>query len=355
VNSQKKKEGMNKVAIAMSGGVDSSVSALILKDMGYDVFGLTMLLSDNNENIVEAAAKVAAKLDIAHHVVDFKKEFKESVIEPFCYEYALGRTPNPCVLCNRHIKFDLLFEKAREMGANFLATGHYARILETQEGFKLFKGIDSAKDQSYFLYILKQMQLKHLLMPLGGLTKTEVKDIASGLGIDSLLGHESQDICFIPNYGYDKFISEKVKTKSGNILYIDGEIIGQHRGLAYYTVGQRQGLGLSSSNRRYIIRLDPEKNAIILGERDQLFLTKLHADSLTWTSGNFPLFMDQITARIRYRSPESPVKITFMDGFCDVEFEYPQWAITPGQSIVFYRGDEVLGGGIIQSADLSTR
>ncbi len=344
---------MNKVAVAMSGGVDSSVSALILKDMGYDVFGITMLLSDNNENTVEAAAKVAAKLDIALHVVDLKKDFKERVIEPFCYEYGLGKTPNPCILCNRHIKFDLLLEKAREMGADFMATGHYTRILETQEGFKLFKGIDSAKDQSYFLYILKQVQLKHLLMPLGGLTKTEVKEIAQGLGIDSIMGRESQDICFIPNYGYDKFISENVNTMSGNILDIDGEVIGQHRGLAYYTVGQRQGLGLSSSNRRYIVKLDPENNAIILGERDQLFLTKLRANSLTWISENIPLFMEQITARIRYRSAESPVRINLMDGFCDVEFEYPQWAITPGQSIVFYRGDEVLGGGIIQTTDSS--
>jgi tRNA-uridine 2-sulfurtransferase len=340
---------MNKVAIAMSGGVDSSVSALILKEMGYDVFGITMSVSDYSEQTVEAAAKVADKLKIVHHVVDLKTDFKQMVIEPFSHEYGLGRTPNPCILCNHHIKFGLLFEKARELGADFLATGHYARILETQEGFKLFKGIDFAKDQSYFLYILKQMQLKNLLMPLGGLTKTEVKEIARGLGIDSIIGHESQDICFIPNYGYDKFISENVNTMGGNILDIDGAVIGQHRGLAYYTIGQRQGLGLSSSNRRYIVRLDPENNAIILGERDQLFSTKLRADSLTWTSGNIPLFMDQITARIRYRSPESPVKIKFMNGFCDVEFAQPQWAITPGQSIVFYRGDEVLGGGIIEA------
>ena len=337
----------------MSGGVDSSVSALILKDMGYHVIGITMLLSGHDDKNIGAAAEVAAKLDIVHHVIDFKKEFNEGVIKPFCHEYELGKTPNPCVLCNRNIKFGLLFDKAAELGADFLATGHYSRILETQEGLKLFKGIDSTKDQSYFLYVLKQKQLRHSLMPLGGLTKTEVQEIARGFGIDTLVGHESQDICFIPNYCYDKFISENVNTANGDILDIDGEVIGQHRGLAYYTVGQRQGLGLSANNRRYIVRLDAKSNTIILGEREELFLTKLRADKLTWTSGNIPLFMEQITAKIRYRAPEAPAKITFMDGFCDVEFEYPQWAITPGQSVVFYRGDEVLGGGIIQSTDSS--
>ncbi len=344
---------MYKVAVAMSGGVDSSVAALILKDRGYNVFGITMSISECSGNTVETASQIAAKLGIAHYVADMEKDFHERVIEPFCHEYGLGRTPNPCILCNRNIKFGLLNDKARELGADLLATGHYARILETQEGLKLLKGIDSAKDQSYFLYILKQEQLKRLLMPLGGLTKTEVKQIACGLGIDTLVGYESQDICFIPNNGYDEFISKNVKTESGDILDTDGAVIGRHRGLAYYTVGQRQGLGLSSNNRRYIVRLDPQNNTVILGERDQLFLTKLRAGNLTWTSGNIPLFMEQISARIRYRASESPVKIKLADGFCDVEFEQPQWAITPGQSIVFYRGDEVLGGGIIETPDSS--
>ncbi|MDD4924694.1 MAG: tRNA 2-thiouridine(34) synthase MnmA [Dehalococcoidales bacterium] len=344
---------MNSVAVAISGGVDSSVAALLLKDRGYNVFGITMSLSEYSEKTIETAAQVADKLDISHYVVDLKTEFNERVIKPFCHEYGLGRTPNPCILCNRHIKFNLLFDKARELGANLFATGHYARILETQEGLKLFKGIDFAKDQSYFLYMLKQEQLKHLLMPLGGLTKTEVKNIACELGIDTLIEHESQDICFIPNNGYDEFISENVDTKCGDILDIDGALIGRHRGLAYYTIGQRQGLGLSSSGRRYIVRLDPANNTVILGEREQLFLTKLRAGKLTWISGNVPFCMEQIAARIRYRAPESPVKMRFIDGFCDIEFEQPQWAITPGQSVVFYRGDEVLGGGIIETPDSS--
>ena len=344
---------MHKVAVAMSGGVDSSVAALILKEMGYNVFGITMSISECSRNTVETAVQVAAKLGIAHCVVDLKKDFHKRVIEPFCHEYGLGRTPNPCILCNRHIKFGLLLDKAREMGANLLATGHYARILETCEGFKLFKGIDSAKDQSYFLYILQQEQLKHLMMPLGGLTKTEVKNIACELGIDTLIEHESQDICFIPNNGYDEFIGKNVDTKFGDILDIDGAIIGRHRGLAYYTIGQRQGLGLSSTGRRYIVRLDSANNTVMLGEREQLFLTKLRADKLIWISGNIPLYQEQIAARIRYRAPESPVKMRFLDDYCDVEFEQPQWAITPGQSVVFYREDELLGGGIIETPDSS--
>jgi tRNA-specific 2-thiouridylase len=268
---------MTSVAVAMSGGVDSSITAVILKDRGYHVFGITMSLSGYSSKTVETAGKIAAKLDIPHYVVDLQKDFDAKVVKPFCHEYGLGKTPNPCILCNNHIKFNALPEKARELGADLLATGHYARILETGEGFKLLKGIDSGKDQSYFLYMLKQEQLHNLMMPLGGLSKTEVKKIACALEIDTLIGHESQDICFIPHNGYDKFISENVSTESGDILDIDGTVIGQHRGLAYYTIGQRQGLGLSSSGRRYIIRLDAKNNTIVLGEREQLFTRKLRA------------------------------------------------------------------------------
>ncbi|HAS04290.1 MAG TPA: tRNA 2-thiouridine(34) synthase MnmA, partial [Dehalococcoidia bacterium] len=338
---------MNSVAIALSGGVDSAVAALLLKDRGYDVFGITMSISEYSNKKIETAAQVAAKLDIPHHVIDLKTEFNNKVIKPFCHNYGVGKTPNPCVLCNYYIKFNALAEKAKELGANLLATGHYAHILETGDGFKLLKGIDSVKDQSYFLYMLEQERLKNILMPLGGLSKAEVKKIAIWLGIDTVIEHESQDICFIPNNGFDQFISENVITESGNILDVDGKVIGQHQGLAYYTIGQRQGLGLSSNTRRYIIRLDSDSNTIILGEREQLFLTRLRADNLTWISGKVPSLMEQISAKIRYRAPESPVKIRFIDDYCEVEFEQPQWAITPGQSVVFYRGDEVLGGGII--------
>jgi tRNA-specific 2-thiouridylase len=342
---------MKSIAIALSGGVDSAVAALLLKDRGYDVFGITMSISEYTNKKIDTAAQIAEKLNIPHHVVDLKTEFSKKIIQPFCHNYGVGKTPNPCVLCNYYIKFNALLEKAKEYGASLLATGHYGRILETEEGFKLLKGIDSVKDQSYFLYMLKQEQLKYLLMPLGGLSKAEVKKIAVGLGIDTVIEHESQDICFIPNNDFDKFISENVDTESGNILDVDGEIIGEHRGLAYYTIGQRQGLGLSASGRRYIVKLAAANNTVILGDRDRLFLTRLRAGNLTWISGDVPSRMEQISAKIRYRAPQSPVKIRLNDNDCEVEFEQPQWAITPGQSIVFYRGDEVLGGGIIETPD----
>ncbi|MFA5629117.1 MAG: tRNA 2-thiouridine(34) synthase MnmA [Dehalococcoidales bacterium] len=344
---------MKKIGVALSGGVDSSVACLLLKDRGYDIFAITMSISEYSDDKIESASQVAEKLAIPHYVVDLKKEFNEEVIQPFCYSYSIGKTPNPCVRCNYHIKFNALFEKAKELGADYLASGHYAHILETGAEFKLFKGVDSVKDQSYFLYMLKQEQLKHLLMPLGGFTKKEVKAIAAKLGISTVTGHESHDICFIPQNGYDEFIHENVPTERGNVLDTDGKIIGEHKGLAYYTVGQRQGLGLASSSRKYIVKLDPFNNTIILGEYEQLFLNKLRAGELTWVSGNAPLNTEQINAKIRYRAPESPVKIKFDGNYCDVEFEHPQWAITPGQSIVFYRGDEVLGGGIIESPDFS--
>ncbi len=344
---------VKRVAVAMSGGVDSCIAAFILKDRGYDVFGITMLLSQYGSKAVDAAKDIAAKLDIPHYVIDLTETFDEKIVTPFCNEYQLGKTPNPCIFCNCHIKFGALLEKTIGMGADFLATGHYARILETKEGFKLLKGIDSAKDQSYFLYRLGQEQLKHIMLPLGGLTKTEVKNIAGELKIDTLTGRESQDICFIPHNGLDNFISAHVKTEPGDILDIDGKVIGQHRGLAYYTIGQRQGLGLAFTGRRYITRLDARNNTVILGDRDQLFSEKLLAGELTWISGNIPRLKGDITARIRSKAPESPARLGFTNDFCEVEFEQSQWAITPGQSVVFYSNDEVLGGGIIETTDLS--
>jgi tRNA-specific 2-thiouridylase len=336
-------------AIAMSGGVDSSVAACILKDMGYDVFGITMFLSQSGKKVVDTAKQVATKLDIPHYVIDLTEPFDEKIIEPFCHEHGRGKTPNPCIFCNYHIKFGVLLDRAIEMGADFLATGHYVRILETRDGFKLLKGIDFAKDQSYFLYRLRQEQLQYILTPLGGLTKAEVKKIASELTIDAIVGRESQDICFIPDNHYDEFISTRIKTEPGDILDINGKAIGRHQGLAYYTIGQRQGLGLVSTGRRYIVEIDSQNNTIILGDHDQLFQERLSANKLTWISGHRPQITSGITGRIRYRAVETPVKLRYRDDFCEVEFEQPQWAITPGQSIVFYSNEEVLGGGIIEN------
>jgi len=344
-----------RVAVAMSGGVDSSITAFILKNQGYDVFGVTMLLSQYGNKAVDTAREVACKLEIHHHVIDLSELFNEKIVAPFCDEYSLGKTPNPCIFCNFYIKFGALLDKSREMGADFLATGHYARIDETPTGFRLLKGVDPAKDQSYFLYRLGQEQLKHILMPLGGLTKVEVKKTAKKLGIDSIVGHESQDVCFIPNNSHEDFISKHVKTQPGDIVDSDGKVIGKHKGLAYYTIGQRQGLGLSSTNRRYIIKLDAANNRITLGNREQLFSKQLLANKLNWLSGNVPELSGEITAKVRYKSLEATVSLRLFDNSCEVDFEQPQWAIAPGQSIVFYRGEEVLGGGIIENSVVSER
>ena len=340
-----------RIAVAMSGGVDSSITAYILKNQGHDVFGVTMLLSQYGHKAVDTAREVAGKLDIPHHIIDLSELFNERIVTQFCNEYSLGKTPNPCIFCNFYIKFGALLDKAKELGADFLATGHYARIDQIPTGFRLLKGFDPTKDQSYFLYRLGQEQLKHILMPLGSLTKGEVKKMARQSGIDSLIGHESQDVCFIPYNNHDGFIKEHVKTQPGDIVDTDGKVIGQHKGLAYYTIGQRQGLGLSSTGRRYIIKLDAANNRIMLGNCEQLFSGRLIADKLNWLSGNAPDCAGKITAKVRYKSPESAVRLKLLGNSCEVEFEQPQWAVAPGQSIVFYHGEETLGGGIIESSE----
>ncbi len=344
-----------RVAVALSGGVDSAVAAYILKEQGYNVSAITMVLSQYTNKSADSAIQIAERLKIPLNIIDLSQLFNEKIIMPFCNEYSIGRTPNPCISCNYHIKFGVLLDKAKEAGADFLAAGHYARVDKTLNGFRLLKGIDIAKDQSYFLYRLEQEQLKYILMPLGGLTKIEVKKKAKKLGFDSVIEQESQDICFIPENDKKGFIEKNIDTRAGDVIDTEGKLIGQHKGLAYYTIGQRQGLGLSASGRRYIVKLDAKNNSIVLGERELLFSKRLAVGYVNWTSRETPESLQGITAKIRYNAPESSVKIRFIDDFCEVEFKQPQWAITPGQSVVFYRKDEVLGGGIIESPVISER
>ncbi|MDD4873492.1 MAG: tRNA 2-thiouridine(34) synthase MnmA [Dehalococcoidales bacterium] len=344
-----------RVAVAMSGGVDSSIAACLLKNQGYDVFGVTMLLVPYGNKAVDNAKQVTERLNIPHHVIDLSELFNERIIKPFCNEYSLGRTPNPCITCNYHIKFGALLDKAREMGADLLATGHYARIDKTAGGFRLLKGVDRTKDQSYFLYMLGQEQLEHILLPLGNLTKAEVKKTARELGLDSAVRHESQDICFIPRKDRDTFIRENIETQSGDIIDSGGKVIGKHKGLAYYTIGQRQGLRLASSGRRYIIKIEAVNNRVTLGTREQIFSKRLIANKLSWVSGIAPDVDNGITTKVRYKAPEAAVNLSLHDNYCKVEFEEPQWAVTPGQSIVFYLGEEVLGGGIIEDPEFLKR
>ena len=342
-----------RVVVAMSGGVDSSLAAALLKKGGYEVIGVTMQLRPADElpsEHTESARRVAHKLGIPHYVVNFSDIFTEQVITPFYQEYSLGRTPNPCIRCNQYIKFDTLLKKAKELGAHFLATGHYARIEQSGGSYRLLKGVDSTKDQSYFLYTLGQRELRHLLLPIGNLHKENVRRIAAELGLPAANRRASQDICFIPDNDYRSFIVNHVPLEPGEIVDTKGKVLGKHNGLAQYTVGQRQGLGLSSNTRLYVLKLDTANNRLIVGTEDRLFSSALFAINLSWVSGKPPIDTTDITAKVRYKSPEVALALHLSDGVARVNFHQPQRAISPGQSVVFYQGDAVLGGGIIEDA-----
>ena len=352
--------GRKRVVVAMSGGVDSSVAAALLKESGYDVLGVTMQLLPRQDpdsetaggccgtEAIELAKRTAHSLGIPHFVMNFRDIFAERVIADFCREYSLGRTPNPCVRCNQYIKFDVLMEKAKWLDADILATGHYARIDHFPEGYRLLKAVDPNKDQSYFLYTLGQRELEQLLFPVGTLSKTEVRRLAAKMGLPVSDRDESQEICFIPDNDYRSFIGGRIPLEAGDIVDTGGNILGRHKGLARYTVGQRQGLGLAANDRLYVLRLDTTANRVVVGSKEQLLGSKLFASKLNWVSGEPPGEAEGITARIRYRAPEVAVDIRQNNGTVEVRLHQPQSAIAPGQSVVFYQGDIMLGGGIIE-------
>ncbi len=329
----------------MSGGVDSSLAAALLVQDGYDVIGVTMQLQPQGEQT--DAGKAAHKLGIPHHIIDLREVFSQKVVADFCAEYSRGRTPNPCIRCNRYIKFDALLKKARELGADLLATGHYARIEHSGDGYKLLRAADRDKDQSYFLYTLTQQQLPHLLLPIGGYDKIEVRRLAAEMGLPAADRPESQDTCFIPDGDYRAFLAEHIPTEAGDIVDTGGKVLGRHSGLAGYTIGQRQGLGLASSQRLYVIRLDAAGNRVVVGDESQLWRDSLRAGSLSWVSGEAPQGQIEVTAKIRYGSPQAAAAIRIDNGTAEVIFQKPQKAIAPGQAVVFYQDDTVLGGGII--------
>ncbi len=352
-----------KVLMAMSGGVDSSVSAAILKKQGYEVIGITMEIwpktSDNfggccSASAVEDAKKVAAKLGIPHYVLNMRDDFKKLVIDDFVGEYMSGRTPNPCVRCNRHIKFDLLLKKADELGAEYVATGHYAAIVKGKKLFELRKSSDKNKDQSYFLYDFPQEALRRTLFPVGKITKTETRAAAKKLGLAVADKKDSQEICFINQGDYASFVSEssKAPVKPGPILGTDGTPLGMHKGIIYYTVGQRKGLGIPFGRPFYVVRIDPEKNAIIVGDESETYGRALVAENFRWTSIEPPVSAFPAKAKIRYMTEEADALVTPLEsGLVSVEFKRPVKAITPGQSVVLYKKDTVLGGGLICSAN----
>lgn len=349
-----------KALIAMSGGVDSSVAAYLMKEAGYNCIGVTMKLYDNEDigmeqektccslSDIEDARSVAVKLGIPYYVFNFKADFKEKVIDNFIESYRCGMTPNPCIECNRHLKFAHLWQKARELQCDVVVTGHYARITEDGQGYHLLKGKDSAKDQSYVLYSLTQEQLAHTCFPLGGYTKEEIRRIAEEQGFFNAAKKDSQDICFIPDGDYRSFIEKTTGQSSqpGDFVDKDGNVLGTHKGYYCYTIGQRRGLGISAPQSLYVTEIRPEENKVVLGSNDDLFHSHLTADNFNWIEEVRP--DEVIKARIRYHQveKEATARVT-QDGRVEVDFLEPQRAITKGQSVVLYRGDAVVGGGRI--------
>ena len=355
-----------RVVVAMSGGVDSSVTTALLRDEGYEVIGISMQVWDYSRftgaeagtfgtccslDDIHDARRVAEQLGIPFYVVNFEEEFQHLVIDDFIDEYFLGRTPNPCVRCNQWIKFELLLKKAQALGADFLATGHYVRVEQDAQGrFHLLKGLDKGKDQSYFLFTLTQQQLGHLLFPLGGLTKGEVRKLAANYELRVAEKGESQEICFIPDNDYVRFIEEARGSGhlSGEIVDSEGKILGSHTGIYGYTVGQRKGLGIAHPHPLYVLKVDVGSRQVIVGGKDELFSEGLIARNLNWIIPQ-PTAPLEATCKIRYRHQPVPCRVVPLAvNRAEVRFLEREKSITPGQAVVFYDGDIVLGGGWIE-------
>ncbi len=375
-----------RAVVAMSGGVDSSVAAALLKKQDFDVIGLFLKFwapnsvnskqqtVNNTENkccsveAAEAARRVAQKLDIPFYVLDFRKSFKKQVVDYFISEYKKGRTPNPCVKCNQFIKFGKLWQKAKELGADFLATGHYVRIgiRDTKtlnpKRYTLLSAKDKQKDQSYFLWTLKQKQLKHLIFPIGDYTKDEVRKMAKKWELSTAARRESQEICFV--FGaVQEFLKKYIKPKKGKILDLKGKVVGEHEGAAFYTIGQRHSLPLEpktpSQKPYYVVKTDIKKNIVVVGHEKDLYSKELMAEEVNWIDESRVKSKSfECQARIRYGHPKEDSKLKPQNSTLKVIFKKPQRAITPGQSVVFYKGEsfdgaqdkEVLGGGVIKNA-----
>lgn len=356
----------NKVVIGMSGGVDSTVAAYVLKEMGYEVIGISMKLwEDDSPDYVEVeggccslssfedARRVAYNLDIPFYMVNFKENFKEKVIADFIDEYEHGRTPNPCIRCNRYLKFEDLLKKANELGAYYVATGHYAKIEydEKTDRYLLKKSKEDRKDQTYALYNLTQEQLKHTLMPLGDFkSKGEVRKIAESLDLNIASKSDSQEICFIPDNDYTRFLEEHLTkpVKPGNFVDTDGNVLGRHKGIIYYTVGQRKGLGITFGKPMYVVAIKPETNEVVLGTNDEVFSEGLIADDTNFIAFDKLEVPMTLMGKIRYSAKPASCKVYPLEnGKIKVMFDDMQRAVTPGQAVVFYDGDVLVGGATI--------
>lgn len=353
-----------KVVVGMSGGVDSSVAAYLLKEQGYDVIGVTMQIwqDESQEQIednggccgitaVDDARRVAMQLDIPYYVMNFKNEFKKNVIDYFTDEYIHGRTPNPCIACNRHVKWESLLKRSLEIGADCIATGHYARIAQLENGrYAIRNSVTAKKDQTYALYNLTQEQLSHTLMPVGDYNKDEIRAIAEKIGIQVAHKPDSMEICFVPDNDYAGFITRETGyvSRPGNFVDLHGNILGTHKGIIHYTVGQRKGLGLAMGHPVFVVAIRPETNEVVIGENYDVFSTKLYANNINLMSVDKIEEPIRARAKIRYSHEGADCTIRMADdGLLECVFDEKQRAVTPGQALVIYDGDYVLGGGTI--------
>lgn len=355
---------MKKVVVGMSGGVDSSVAAYLLKEQGYDVVGVTMQIWQDEDtctieenggccgnSAVDDARRVANKLGIPYYVMNFKKEFKENVIDYFVDEYKHGRTPNPCIACNRYVKWESLLQRSMEIGADYIATGHYARIEQLPNGrFAIRNSVTAKKDQTYALYNLTQKQLSHTLMPVGDYTKDEIRAIAEKIGIQVANKPDSMEICFVPDQDYAGYIQRETgyEPVPGNFVDLDGNVLGRHHGIIHYTVGQRKGLGLAMGHPVFVVAIRPETNEVVIGENKDVFAPKLYANHLNFMGIEKLEGELKCMAKIRYSHQGAACTIKMAgEDLLECTFDEEQRAITPGQALVLYDGEHVLGGGTI--------